>query len=150
MCDLCSVNSWFRCEPSVARQGVSVIYNAATGEGFVDLRVQVRAVGEDEEGEVAAEFAMYFAGEENHGVAFACALCVPEDAEFAFAYFAVADGFNGAVYAEELVVAGEDFLCFTRCFVKEDEVFYDVHEVAFVADTFEEGFHIDDAGVFFG
>ena len=43
-----------------------MIYDAAAGEGFVDLRVQVRAVCEDEEGEVAAEFAVYFAGEEYH------------------------------------------------------------------------------------
>ena len=43
-----------------------MIYDAATSEGFVDLRVQVRAVCEDEEGEVAAEFAVYFAGEEYH------------------------------------------------------------------------------------
>ena len=128
----------------------SVVYNAAASEGFVDLRVQVCAICEDEEGEVAAEFAMYFAGEEYHGVAFASALCVPEDAQFALTCFAVAHGFNGAVYAEELMVAGEDFLCFTRCVVKEDEVFYDVHEVAFVADALEEGFHIDDAGFFFG
>ena len=127
-----------------------MIYDAATGEGFVDLCVEVRAVCEDEEGEVAAEFAVYFAGEEYHGVTFASALCVPEDAQFALACFAVVHGFNCAVYAEELVVAGEDFLCFTRCVVEEDEVFYDVHEVAFVADAFEEGFHIDDAGFFFG
>ena len=127
-----------------------MIYHAAACEGFVDLRVEVRAVCEDEEGEVAAEFAVYFAGEEYHRVAFASALCVPEDAQFALACFAVAYGFNCAVYTEELVVAGEDFLCFTRCVVEEDEVFYDVHEVAFVADAFEEGFHIDDAGFFFG
>ena len=75
---------------------------------------------------------------------------MPKDAQFALACFPVAHGFNCAVYAEELVVACENFLCFTRCVVEEDEVFYDVHEVAFVADALEEGFHIDDAGFFFG
>jgi hypothetical protein len=53
------------------------------GEVLVDLVVQVLAVGDDHEGPVAGQLAQHLLGEEDHRVALAAALGVPEDAQLA-------------------------------------------------------------------
>ncbi|MNJ59705.1 hypothetical protein D3C77_554020 [compost metagenome] len=45
-----------------------VIHNAAPAEGFVDLGVQVLAVGQHDKGVVAAQFAVNFPSEEHNRI----------------------------------------------------------------------------------
>lgn len=59
--------------------GVGFGDSAGIGEVFIDLVVEVFAIGDDEKGPVSGEFAEYFLAEKDHGVAFAAALGVPED-----------------------------------------------------------------------
>jgi len=54
-----------------------VIHHAAAREGLAYLRVQIVAIGQHKECEVAAELAVHLAGKHRHRVALACALGVP-------------------------------------------------------------------------
>lgn len=57
-----------------------VVGQAASGECFIDLRIQIVSVGQDQKCEIAAELPADFPGEKDHGIAFARALGVPEHA----------------------------------------------------------------------
>ncbi len=127
-----------------------VIHHAAAGEGLVDLRVQVVAVGEYQEGEVAAQLAVHLAGEHHHRVALASPLGVPEHAQLPLAGLAVPDRLDRAVDAQELVVAGQDLLRFAGGLVEEDEVLQQVQEVALVAHALEQRLHVHRARFFLG
>ena len=125
---------------------VTVMVNhAATGKGLVYLRVQVFAVGQHEEGEVAAELAVHLAGEHNHRVALASPLGVPEYTKFALPLLALAHRLDGEVDTEELVIAGKDLLELAGGLVEKDEVLHDVHEVLLVADPFKQRLHVHHA-----
>ncbi len=126
-----------------------VVCQSAAGKGFVDLLIEIVAVGADQEGEIAAQFAMHFASEEHHGVGLAAALRVPEDSQFSLACFPVAHGLHGAVNTQELVVVGDDLVSGAGGIVEDDKVLEDIHEVGFVADTLEQRFHIHHAGIGF-
>jgi hypothetical protein len=131
-CDLCWASNLVqvlaaRCPARVA----VVVHHAASGEGLVDLRVQVVAVGEDQKGEVAAQLAMDLAGEEHHGIALARTLGMPEHAQLAVPELAVADRLDGPVDAQELVVAGQIFSGFAGRVVEKDEVLHQVQEIGF-------------------
>jgi len=43
-----------------------VVHNAATGKGFINLRVQIITVGQHQKREIPAEFAVDFPGKQNH------------------------------------------------------------------------------------
>ena len=125
-----------------------VIDHAAAGEGLVDLAVEVFAVGQHQEGEVAPQLAMHLAGEHHHRVALAGALGVPEDTEPALPLLAVAHRFDRPVDAEELVVASQDLPRLARGIVEKDEVLHQVQEVALVADPLQQRLHVDHARLF--
>ena len=127
-----------------------VVHHPAAGEGLVELVVEVVAVGQHQEGEVAAELAVHLAGEHHHRVALARPLRVPEHSEPALALLALAHRLHGAVHAEELMVAGEDLPKLARRLVEDDEALHQVHEVALVADTLEQGLHVDRARLLLG
>ena len=131
--------------------GVSVVVrHAAAGEGLVDLGVEVVAVGQHQEREVAAELAVHLPGEHHHRVALARPLGVPEHAEPALQRLALAHRLDGAVHAEELVVAGQDLLQLVCRLVEDDEVLHQIHEVALVADALEQRLHVDRARLLLG
>ena len=131
--------------------GVSVVVrHAAAGEGLVDLVVEVVAVGQHQEREVAAELAVHLPGEHHHRVALARPLGVPEHAEPALQRLALAHRLDGAVHAEELVVAGQDLLQLVCRLVEDDEVLHQIHEIALVADALEERLHVDRARLLLG
>ena len=69
----------------------------AVFEGVADLLVQLVPVGEDDEGGGAFKFAADLLGEEEHGVALAAALGVPEDAQLAVSQLALAVDLHGLV-----------------------------------------------------
>ena len=131
--------------------GVSVVVrHAAAGEGLVDLVVEVVAVGQHQEREVAAELAVHLAGEHHHRVALARPLGVPEHPEPALQRLALAHRLDGAVHAEELVVAGQDLLQLVCRLVEDDEVLHQIHEVALVTDALEQRLHVDRARLLLG
>ena len=51
---------------------------------------------------------MHLAGEHDHGIALACVLGVPEDAQFSRPRFALADLLHSLVHPQELMVSGQD------------------------------------------
>ena len=79
-------------------------------EILVNLIVQVLAVRDDEEGEIAGHLPSHLAGEEHHGVGFAGALGVPEHAQLAVELGAIRHRFHQVVHAEILVVLGNDLV----------------------------------------
>ena len=116
------------------------------GEVFVDLVVEVVAIGDDEEGPVTGNFTQDFLAEEDHGVAFAAALGVPEDAELTVVVLDFADGLDGLVDAEELVVFGDDFDERAFSGIEKGVVFDEVEESVFFAGALDYGVEGDDAG----
>ena len=121
---------------AASRAGVVALsHHAAAHVGLVDLAVQVIAVGDDHEGVVAAHSPVHLAGEEQHRIALAAALRVPEHAKPALVLRAVAHGTDGAVHAQELVVARHDLDGSLAHVVEQDEVLEQVQEIALVADT---------------
>ena len=92
---------------------------AGVQEVPVDLSVQIVAVGDDHEREVARLFAEDLAGVEDHREALARTLRVPEHAELALQFLSLEERLIGPVHADELVVLGDDLLVFL---VVEDEV----------------------------
>ena len=129
--------------------GVAVVVDhAAAGVGLVDLGVEIVAVGQHQEGEVAAQFPAHLAAEHHHRVALAGPLRVPEDAELPRPRPPVADRLDGAVHAQELVVAGQDLPRLAGRVVEEDEILHEVQEVARVADALQQRLHVHRAGLF--
>ena len=137
--------------PARGPAGVTVVvHHAAAGEGPVDLAVEVVAVGQHQEGEVAAELAMHLAGEQHHRIALAGPLGMPEDAQPAPPLPAFAHRRDGPVHAEELVVAGEDLPGLPGGIVENDEVLDEVDEIALAAHALQHRLHIDHAGLLLG
>ncbi len=119
------------------------------GEGLVDLAVELLAVGDDEEGPDASQFAQDFLGEEDHREALAAALGMPENAEAALIRPDGADGFDGVVDAEILMVLGEDLDERAAALAIEDEVLGEVEQAGVVADAAQDGIERDDARLAF-
>src|SRR6266446_10702438 len=76
-------------------------------EILVDLPVEFLSVCYDEKRPVSRHLPQYLLREEDHRVAFARALRVPEDSKAAAVLPNLADGFDRAVDTEVLVVLGE-------------------------------------------
>ena len=118
--------------------------------GVVDLLLQLLAVGDDQEGEVAGQLATDFFREEHHRVGFAAALGVPEHAQLARQALPVPHRLHRPVDAQELVVAGDDLHGLAAAVVEEQKVLEDVHEVGFAAQAIERSFEIHNARLIFG
>src|ERR1700726_1225226 len=70
----------------------------------IDLAVQILAIRDDEECPVAGDFSENLQGEEDHGIAFAGALRVPEDAELPLVGLDLLGRRDRLVYSEVLMV----------------------------------------------
>ena len=127
-----------------------VVHHAAAGEGLVDLGVEIVAVGQHQEREVAAQLAMHLAGEHHHRVALAGPLGVPENAELPVSRLPLAHRLDGPVHAEELVVAGQDLPRLAGRLVEEDEVLDEVEKVALVADALQQRLHVHGTRLLLG
>ena len=82
-------------------------HRSRRGEVPVDLPVEVFSVGDDYERPVAGKLPQHLLREEDHRIALARTLRVPEDAELALILLDFLHGADGAVHAEELVVLGD-------------------------------------------
>ena len=127
--------------------GFGLAQQAAVLKGLADLLVQLVAVGEHDDGGRAFKFAPDLLRQEQHRVALAAALRVPEYAQFALGDFAVAVFLHGLVHAQVLVVAGEDFDGRAATVVIEDEILEQVEENLFLADAAQHGGQLDVARI---
>ncbi|OPY86292.1 MAG: hypothetical protein A4E72_01712 [Syntrophus sp. PtaU1.Bin208] len=122
-----------------------VVHDAAAGEGLVDLRVQVLAVGQHQEGEIPAQPAVDLPREHHHRVALPRPLGMPENPQLSVALPAAPDGLDGPVDAQELVIPGQDLLRPPRRVVEEDEILQQVQKVLPAADPLEQRLHVHRA-----
>ena len=137
----------FQAPAAVGPHVVVFADDAASGVRPIDLIVQVGAVAEHQEREVAAELAVHLAAEEHHGVGLPRPLRVPVDAEPAAPTVAVLDRADRPVHAEILLVLRDDLDRPVAAVVEEDEVLEEVDEVGLRADALEKRLHVDDAGL---
>ena len=119
----------------------------AAGVGAVDLIVQIVAVAQHQEGEVAAQPTVHLAAEEHHGIGLAGPLRVPEDAEPAARALPFLHGAHRPVHAEVLLVLSDHLDQPLAAVVEQDEVLEQVEEVRLGAHPLEQRLHVHDAGV---
>src|SRR5437879_11313007 len=67
------------------------------GKGFVDLVIQIIAIGDNYKGPVAEDFAQHLLSKENHGETLAAALRMPENAQASLVLTNSVDGFKGVI-----------------------------------------------------
>ena len=133
----------------LGRGSAVVVDHAAASKRLVELSVEVVAVGEHQEGEVATDLPVHLPSEHHHRVTLAGPLGVPEDPELSLERFSIPNSIDGLVHAQELVVLGHDLFRGTGGLIKEDEVLHQVDEVRLVADALEHRLHVDYSGVVF-
>lgn len=119
----------------------------AVFKGVADLLVQLVPVGEDHDGGRTGKLPADLLGEEEHGIALAAALGVPEHAQLAVVQLPGRVGLDRLVDAQVLVVASKDLGGAAAGVVIEDEVFKQVEEVFFPADAAQHGLQRDAAGL---
>ncbi len=117
----------------------------AAGKPLVDLVVQIKAVGDDDEGPVTRQLAQNLLGEEDHREALATALGVPEDAQPALVVLDLTHLFEGTFDAQVLVILGHDLDETTTHSLKKDEVLSNVQEATRCARASDQGLQGDDA-----
>ena len=120
--------------------------DTAAGVGAVDLIVQIVAVAQHQEGEVAAQLTVHLAAEEHHGIGLAGPLRVPEDAEPAARTLPFLHGAHRPGHAEVLLVLGDHLDQPLAAVVEQDEVLEQVEEVRLGAHPLEQRLHVHDAG----
>ena len=121
-------------------------HRARVGEVLVDLLVEFLAVGDDQEGPVARQLAQHLLGEEDHGIAFAAALGVPENAQPARgSSAAVLHRREGVVDAEVLVVLGDQLDRAPALLHEQREVLDQVQQPRRIARAAEHRLQRDDA-----
>ncbi len=137
--------------PADGAAGVAIIIDHfATGEGLVELGIEILTVSQDHKGKIAAQLAAYLAGEHHHRIALARALGMPEHAQPALAVLPVAHRLDGPVYPEELVIAGDNLAGLAGRFIEQNKVFQQIHEIALVAHPLEQGLHVHHARLILG
>ena len=119
----------------------------AVFKGVADLLVQFIPVGEDHDGGRTGKLPADLLGEEEHGIALAAALGVPEHAQLAVIELPGRVGLDRLVDAQVLVVAGQNLGSAAAGVVIEDEVFKQVEEVFLFADAAQHGLQLNAAGL---
>ena len=112
---------------------------AAGLKGAADLLVQLLPVSKHHDGGRALELPADLLRQEQHGIALAGALGMPEDAQLAIAELPLLPGLHGGVHAQVLMVPGQDLHRAPVGVIVEDEVFKQIEEVLFPADAPKHG-----------
>ena len=112
----------------------------AVFKGIADLGIQLVPVSQDNNGWRTGKLAADFLGQEHHGVAFAAALSMPENAQFSVVQLPALVSLDRLVDPEILVVPGENFGGMPAGVVIENEVFQQIQKVFLLADTPQHGF----------
>ena len=103
-------------------------HRSRRGEIAINLAVQVFTVSDDDECPVAGERPQDFLGEEDHRVALAGTLRVPEDPELPLVLLDLLCGSDRLVHAEELVVLRNELRSLALGLAEQGEVLDDVEE----------------------
>src|SRR6266699_6053162 len=119
-------------------------YRAYVLEGLINLVVQFLAIGDYKKCPVTRDFAQHFLRKEDHRVAFAAALRMPEHTQTSLVLTQGAHSFQRIVDTQKLVVFGDEFDRSTSCAAKQGEIFYDIQQAALFAGTTNHGFERDD------
>ena len=90
---------------------------------------------------------MHFGSKKHHGITLPGALRMPEYAELFFGPLRIINGVKYPIHPKILVVLCQHLYLPACGIIKEDKILKDVHEVLFIAHAFEQGFHINHAGV---
>ena len=117
-----------------------VAQHSAVFKGIADLCVQLLPVGEHHESGRAVKFPADLLSQEQHGIALAASLGVPEHAQLAVSELALLVDLHRLVDAQILVVPGQDFGGMPAGVVKQNEILKQIHEIALVADAPQHGF----------
>ena len=117
-----------------------VAQHSAVFKGIADLCVQLLPVGEHHESGRAVKFPADLLGQEQHGIALAASLGVPEYAQLAVSELALPVNLHCFVDAEILVVPGQNFGSVPAGVVKQNEILKQIHEIALVANAPQHGF----------
>src|SRR5258708_1299504 len=78
--------------------------STGAGKGFVDLVIQIIAIGDNYKGPVAGDFAQHLLSKEDHGETFAAALRMPENTQASLVLTNAVDGFKGVIDTQVLVI----------------------------------------------
>src|SRR6266487_3050334 len=119
-------------------------YRAHILEGLINLVIQFLAISDDKKCPVAWDFAQHFLREEDHRIAFATALRMPEHAQASLVLAYRAHGFQSIVDTQKLVVFGDEFDRSATSAAKQSEIFYDIQQTVLFAGTANHRFERDD------
>src|SRR6266568_8948709 len=119
-------------------------YRAHILEGLINLVVQFLAVCDDKKCPVAWDFTQHLLREEDHRIAFATTLRMPEHAQASLVFAQGANSFQRIIDTQKLVVFGDEFDRSATCTAKEDEIFHNIQQAALFAGTTNHGFERDD------
>ena len=109
--------------------------NATVLKRITDLLIQFFPVGQYDNCRRTFKLPSYFTRQKQHGITFATSLCMPEHAQFSMHIFPFPIHFYGLIYAQILMISGQDFHCFPIRMVIKQVVFQQVEEVLFLTDT---------------
>src|SRR6266568_6707449 len=109
-------------------------------EGLINLVVQFLAISDDKKCPVAWDFTQHLLREEDHRIAFATALRMPEHTQATLVFAQGAHSFQRIVDTQKLVVFGNEFDQSSSSSVKQGEIFYDIQQATLFAGTANHGF----------
>ena len=119
-------------------------YRAHVLEGLINLVVQLLSICDDKECPVAWDFAQHLLREEDHRIAFATALRMPEHTQASLVFAQGAHSIQRIVDTQKLVVFGDEFDRSATSAAKQSEIFYDIQQAALFTGTANHGFERDD------
>src|SRR6266571_6462391 len=118
-------------------------YRAHILEGLINLVVQFLAICDDKKCPVARDFAQHLLREEDHRIAFATTLRMPEHTQASLVFAQGANSFQSIVDTQKLVVFGDEFDQSPTSAAKQSEIFYNIQQAALFTGTTNHGFERD-------
>ena len=129
--------------------GFQTAQQSAILKGVTYLFVQFVTVGQYHYRWGAFKLSPDFLSQEHHRITLARALGVPEHTELTFHFLTMAIHLHGLIHTEVLVVACQNLHRRTTAMVEENEVFKQIQQVLFLADTSKHRWQFDVAMVQF-
>ena len=129
--------------------GFCFAQRSAIFKGIADLLVQFIPVGQNDDRRGAGKLSAYLLREENHRIALAGALGMPENAQLAVIQLPCLICFYRLIDTEILMVTGKYLCGVSSGVVKENKVFKEIEKVFLLANAAQHGFQCDAALFFF-
>src|SRR5438034_3166462 len=96
------------------------------GKRFVDLVIEIVAVGHYHKGPVSWDLAQYFLRKEDHRETLATALCMPENAQPSLVLANRVYSFKGVIYAKILVILRDNLPDIAARIAEQRKILHDV------------------------